>query len=145
MRSQSLLVANLLFVLCCEPTKAMSLAVLSKRIEIAIKDLSRGSITLNTTEANASSCVVRSYKRTFFHKGCISKTVKLKYCYGGCNSLHLPGNAGYQDTLAFCESCMPRESHWKMVKLCCPFSMKENYKRFKVQVIESCECNICKK
>lgn len=140
-----LFVLLLLLLVHCKSTRLRSSTPSSQNTPDATQNLSGGKLTSNATERNSHSCSARPYTRKVFYKGCIPKIIKSKYCFGQCNSTHLPGNYGYQDTITWCERCMPNKSHWKIVRLYCPFFTKKKYKRFIVEIIRSCQCNSCMK
>ncbi|XP_057315938.1 DAN domain family member 5-like [Hydractinia symbiolongicarpus] len=134
----------ILVLACCKTLHASPSKSLLQRIKNVINKVSGRTIALNKAESQVTLCVPRWYNRTISYKGCSPKTMELKYCYGRCNSLYYPGNKGYQDTLTFCKNCMPNSSHWATIRLDCPFDTNEKHNHFKVEIIDSCKCGLCR-
>lgn len=98
-----------------------------------------------------TTCRIVPYTMVITHKNCHPKKVEVNSCYGHCNSIFLPGDKGYQNTLSVCTKCKPKTFHWKIVKLRCSFLIhkgrkqhrRRRRKKFEVQIYDSCHCTEC--
>ncbi|KAL3874755.1 hypothetical protein ACJMK2_037726 [Sinanodonta woodiana] len=106
----------------------------------------KGSETLFTlkgmTKLKKTWCKTEPIAQVIRSKGCISKTVMNRYCYGQCNSFYIPRfNKKGKELQPFktCGFCRPKLYHTVRVTLHCP-SKPIPYIRRKVRRIKQCRC-----
>ncbi|CAH0559922.1 unnamed protein product [Brassicogethes aeneus] len=89
-------------------------------------------------------------------KGCLTRTMINRFCYGQCNSFYIPKNpkrrnrhrpvveeSEDEDTngpaFKYCGFCKPQKYTWVTVTLKCP-NMVPQYRKKRIQRIKQCSC-----
>ncbi|XP_059807954.1 neuroblastoma suppressor of tumorigenicity 1 isoform X1 [Hypanus sabinus] len=91
-------------------------------------------------------CEAKNITQIVGHTGCESKSIKNRACLGQCFSYSVPNTFPQStESLVHCDSCMPAQSMWEIVKLEC--SGNEAMPRVDklVEKILHCSCQACGK
>nr|XP_061806864.1 gremlin-1-like [Nerophis lumbriciformis] len=85
-------------------------------------------------------CKTQPLKQTIHEEGCLSRTIINRFCYGQCNSFHIPRHI-YQDGNAFesCSACKPKTFSTVTYTLFCPGKTPGTRKK-RVQRVKQCRC-----
>lgn len=86
-------------------------------------------------------CKTQPLKQTIQEEGCRSRTIINRFCYGQCNSFHIPRHT-YQDAgSAFqsCSACRPKTFSTVTYTLFCP-GRTPSTRRKRVQRVKQCRC-----
>ncbi|XP_035688715.1 uncharacterized protein LOC118424275 [Branchiostoma floridae] len=85
-------------------------------------------------------CKTQPLRQTVRAKGCLSRTVINRFCYGQCNSFYIPKHVR-KDAESFqsCAFCKPHRYSMITVTLRCP-NLTPNFKRKRIQRVKKCKC-----
>ncbi|XP_077566784.1 gremlin-1a [Stigmatopora nigra] len=85
-------------------------------------------------------CKTQPLKQTIHEEGCLSRTIINHFCYGQCNSFHIPRHI-YQDGNVFqsCSACKPKTFSTVIYTLFCPRQTPRTRKK-RVQRVKQCRC-----
>ncbi|CAH1261397.1 GREM2 [Branchiostoma lanceolatum] len=85
-------------------------------------------------------CKTQPLRQTVRAKGCLSRTVINRFCYGQCNSFYIPKHVR-KDAESFqsCAFCKPHRYSMISVTLRCP-DLTPNFKRKRIQRVKKCKC-----
>ena len=91
-------------------------------------------------------CHTKSFKMKVKMKGCKTRKIEAKYCYGQCNSFYLPGSlkdirAVNEIPSVHCTTCAPVKVATEMIPLDCKTNRgKRKIKYRKVYIFDRCKC-----
>lgn len=91
-------------------------------------------------------CEAKNITQIVGHTGCESKSIKNRACLGQCFSYSVPNTFPQStESLVHCDSCMPAQSMWEIVKLECPGNEEMPRVDKLVEKILHCSCQACGK
>ncbi|XP_032904216.1 neuroblastoma suppressor of tumorigenicity 1 [Amblyraja radiata] len=91
-------------------------------------------------------CEAKNITQIVGHTGCESKSIKNRACLGQCFSYSVPNTFPQStESLVHCDSCMPAQSLWEIVKLECPGNEEMPRVDKLVEKIVHCSCQACGK
>ena len=84
-------------------------------------------------------CIEKKVNITLSHPKCVDTIVETNYCWGQCNSLHIPGKNMFRS----CLQCRAKTVEKKMFALNCSNAKKTKVRFVKKDIVSSCECLAC--
>uniref|UniRef100_UPI00398E950C neuroblastoma suppressor of tumorigenicity 1 n=1 Tax=Pristiophorus japonicus TaxID=55135 RepID=UPI00398E950C len=91
-------------------------------------------------------CEAKNITQIVGHTGCESKSIQNRACLGQCFSYSVPNTFPQStESLVHCDSCMPAQSMWEIVKLECPGNEEMPRVDKLVEKIVHCSCQACGK
>ncbi|XP_052769358.1 gremlin-2-like [Mya arenaria] len=87
-------------------------------------------------------CKTEPFTQLIKEKGCISRKVLNRFCYGQCNSFYIPKTLRRRTkrkVFKSCGFCRPKRTNTIIVTLKCP-GRKKGFKQKKVRQVKECQC-----
>lgn len=87
-------------------------------------------------------CKTEPFMQLIKERGCLSRKILNRFCYGQCNSFYIPRTIRKRTknkVFKSCGFCKPKKTHTILVTLKCPGS-KKGYKHKKIKQVKQCRC-----
>ena len=85
-------------------------------------------------------CKGELLEQTINEKGCKSRVIRNKFCYGQCNSFYIPGYTRKGESFfKSCSFCKPDKYRTKLIVLSCP-DLQPPWKEMRITRVKGCRC-----
>ncbi|XP_078248699.1 gremlin-1 [Pogona vitticeps] len=85
-------------------------------------------------------CNAELLEQTIHEKGCKSRVILNRFCYGQCNSFYIPGYTRKGESFfKSCSFCKPDKFNTKLIVLRCP-DLRPPWKEMMITRVKSCRC-----